>query len=175
VGSQSQQEFARRLVCDQDRVFRYIVSLVARRADAEEIFQQTCLTLWEQWDRFDPTLDFLPWACGIAHNHTRNFRRKMENQQVMLDQSVMEQLSERHEERLCHTGNDRRSALLACLRRLPEEQRAILDAYYSQCETIDQIARRTASTPNAIYKLLGRVRTALRACIHRRIAGETES
>jgi RNA polymerase sigma-70 factor (ECF subfamily) len=39
------QQFAQRMVRNQQRVFAYIVSLVPNRADAEELFQQTCLTL----------------------------------------------------------------------------------------------------------------------------------
>ena len=40
--------------------------------------------LREIWDRYDPKLDFFPWACGVAHNHTRNPLRKQQTQQVAL-------------------------------------------------------------------------------------------
>ena len=86
------------MVRNQQRVFAYIVSLVPNRADAEELFQQTCLTLWEHWERYDMSLDFVPWACGIAHNHVRNFLRKRQNSQTQLDADVLEMLAMRSQQ-----------------------------------------------------------------------------
>ncbi|MFN5198325.1 MAG: sigma-70 family RNA polymerase sigma factor, partial [Planctomyces sp.] len=95
MDSTQHQQFAERVVRNQQRIFRYIVSLVPNRADADELFQQTCLTLWESWERYDMSLDFVPWACGIAHNHVRNFYRKRQNSQVHLDADVVEMLATR--------------------------------------------------------------------------------
>ena len=52
----------------QDRVYGYIVLMLPNRHDAEDVFQQTSLILWQKWDQFDPEQDFLSWACGIARN-----------------------------------------------------------------------------------------------------------
>ena len=103
------QQFAQRMVRNQQRVFAYVVSLVPNRADAEELFQQTCLTLWEHWQRYDMSLDFVPWACGIAHNHVRNFLRKRQNSQIQLAADVLEMLAlrsqqmQQHEKHKCRT------------------------------------------------------------------------
>ncbi|MEX0867255.1 MAG: sigma-70 family RNA polymerase sigma factor [Pirellulales bacterium] len=173
MDTQKHQLFAERLVREQHRVFRYVVSLVPNRADAEEIFQQTCLTLWENWERYDPSLDFFPWACGIAHNHWRNYYRKMENSQLLLDEAVMEQLHLRSVERQQQRPDIRRDALLACLQELPSGQREVVESYYGGSRTIQQIADVRSSTPNAIYKLLRRIRTALHNFISRRIEEES--
>lgn len=165
------QEFARRLVQHQHRVFRYVVSLVPNRADAEEIFQQTCLTLWENWEQYDPSLDFFPWACGIAHNHFRNHSRKLETQQVLLDEAVIEQLRLQSVERL-QQPDVRKDALLECLEELDRDQRTVLEYYYSGTHTVEEIASSRSSTCNTIYKTLRRIRTALSDCIARRLAEE---
>jgi len=168
---QRHQEFARRLVRGQNRIFRYIVSLLPHRTDAEEVFQHTCLTLWENWERYDLDLDFVPWACGIAHNHVRNFRRKAQNHQVMLDNSVIEQLSQRSLERVGHDG-ERQEALRTCLDKLPDDHRSAVEVYYGGTQSVQQMAENRSMTPNAVYKMLRRIRAALRECIERQLAGE---
>src|SRR4051794_4262573 len=65
-----------RFVRSQDRIYAYGVTPLPNRADAEELFKQTCLALWKKWDRFDPARDFVAWACGMAHYEARNFLRK---------------------------------------------------------------------------------------------------
>jgi len=161
--------FAERLVRNQQRVYRYIVSLVPNRADAEELFQQSCLTLWECWERYDPALDFFPWACGIAHNHVRNFHRKRENAQIQLQEDVLELLAQRSRE-LCEREDDRLEALRGCLAKLPQRNRRVIEGYYGG-QSVPQLAEQQAASPNAIYKLLDRVRLALHECVLLRLAG----
>jgi RNA polymerase sigma-70 factor (ECF subfamily) len=169
MDAEQHRQFAERLVRNQQRVFRYIVSLVPNRADAEELFQQTSLTLWECWDRYDPELDFFPWACGIAHNHVRNFQRKRQNAQVQLQADVLEMLAERSQE-LRQREDDRLAALQHCLAELTERNRRIIESYYGG-RTVQQIAEQLPASPNAVYKLLDRIRMALHNCVSLRLAG----
>lgn len=163
------QLFAECVVRSQQRVFRYIVSLVPNRADADELFQQTCLTLWENWERYDVSLDFVPWACGFAHNHVRNFHRKRQHAQVQLESDVIEMLAVQSGELLKHE-DEKLAALRACLSELTEKNRGVIEGYYGGM-TVREIAEQRGSSANAIYKLLDRVREALRDCIALRMAG----
>ena len=70
------EQFAERFVRSQDRIYAYVVTLLPNRTDAEEVFQQTSLVLWKKWQQFDPSRDFVAWACGIAHHEVQNFLRK---------------------------------------------------------------------------------------------------
>ena len=169
MDAKKHRQFADRLVRNQQRVFRYIVSLVPNRADAEELFQQTCLTLWECWERYDPALDFFPWACGIAHNHVRNFHRKRQNSQVQLQADVLEMLAQRSRE-LREREDDRLATLQDCLAQLTERHRCVIEGYYGG-RTVQEIAVQRSASPNAIYKLLDRVRKALHDCVSHRLAG----
>lgn len=162
------RQFAERVVRTQQRVFRYVASLVPNRADAEELFQQTCLTLWENWDRYDPELDFLPWACGIAHNHVRNFQRKRGNSQVQLEADVVDLLAARSAE-LQLSDDDKLAALRQCLAELNDKNRTLIESYYAG-RTVPEIAAARSATPNAIYKLLHRIRESLQTCVGHRLA-----
>jgi RNA polymerase sigma-70 factor (ECF subfamily) len=196
--------FAALFVRNQNRVYRYLLTLVPNRADAEELFQQTILTLWETWERFEPTAtanaatanpatatagdgsssnltgdgvagdladQFVRWACGIAHNHVRNFVRKKQNQQVLVDANVLEQLGAwrlANEDRL----ESRRQALAGCLEKLPAGQRSLVERIYAGVQTVQGAADAAGQTPNAVYKTLNRIRAALYDCITRRLAVE---
>jgi RNA polymerase sigma-70 factor (ECF subfamily) len=169
MDAEQHRQFAERLVRNQQRVFRYVVSLVPNRADAEELFQQTCLTLWECWERYDPALDFFPWACGIAHNNVRNFRRKRQNAQPLLQADVLEILARRSLE-LRQREDDRLAALQDCLAALTGGNRGVIEGYYGG-RTVQEIAEQRSASPNAIYKMLDRIRATLHDCVSMRLAG----
>ena len=161
------QQFASRLVRDQHRVFAYLVSLVASRSDAEELFQQTSLTLWEKWDRYDPNQKFLPWACGIARNHAQNFLRKQQRSRVRLAPDVIDLIGVEGTRRV-HEA-DRLPALRDCLSVLPDRSREVIEAYYGGT-SVAQIAQDTSTSSNSIYKLLQRVRELLHDCVQKKMA-----
>lgn len=157
----------------QSRIYRYIVSLVPNRADADELFQQTSLTLWKIWDRYDPERDFVSWACGIAHNHVRNFLRKRKVQPLVLSDDLVETLGQL---RLVQSADleERQQALTDCLERLPSHQQQLLAQCYGSEQTIKDVAADTQRTPGSLYKALERIRLALYDCIAKSLsAGST--
>jgi RNA polymerase sigma-70 factor (ECF subfamily) len=162
--------FAERFVRNENRIYRYVFSLLPRRSEAEELFQETSLTLWKTWDRYDPKVEFVSWACGIAHNLVRNHLRKRKNQPcLLLDDQVLEQLAER---RLLEDGalEERRRILRSCLDKLPERQRHLVEEVYGGDRSMKAIAGETDQTPNAVYKHLRRIRALLSDCIDRQVA-----
>src|SRR5436190_341697 len=162
--------FAERFVRNENRIYRYIFSLVPRRSEAEELFQETSLTLWKTWDRYDPKVEFVSWACGISRNLIRNHLRKRKNQPcLLLDEQILDQLAER---RLLEDGalEERRRILRTCLEKLPERQRRLVEEVYGGDRSMKDIAGETSQTPNAVYKLLRRIRAALFDCVDRKAA-----
>jgi RNA polymerase sigma-70 factor (ECF subfamily) len=170
---QQHQRFAERMIRDQARLFGFILSLVPNRADAEELFQQTSLTLWENWERYNPELDFFPWACGIARNHVRNFIRKQQRGPVQLDADVIEAIADRALER-CGREVDRVTALRKCVAELSERSRNAIEQYYNG-KAVNRIAEEAGDTANAVYKLLRRSREFLHECVKKRLSVEATS
>jgi RNA polymerase sigma-70 factor (ECF subfamily) len=158
------ERFAELMVRNQNRLYRYVCSLIPNRADAEEVFQEVNLILWKTWERFDLQRDFLPWAFSIARNHIRNFRRKRENHLGLLGPEIMEQLSDtilKHDELLV----EQTKALAGCVEKLSPEQRQLLERCYMAGQGIQHVAASIGSTCNAVYKRLGRIRVSLHQCI----------
>lgn len=163
-----QEQFAAQFIRCQDRVYAYIVTLLPNRADAEEVFQQTSMILWRKWDQFDPSAEFVRWACGIAHFEVLNHIRKAERSTVTLDRDVIDLLAiERLDQQ--DALAQRREALHECMDTLPTHQRDLLEAAYTGSEPIQSVAERFGRTANAAYLALRRIRKALGDCITRRL------
>ena len=176
MDQQKHNQFAALFLRDQNRVFRYILTLVQNHADAEELFQQTGLTLWQRWQDYDVDRDFTRWACGIAHNHVRNFLRSAPTRhnkaRVFLSEDVLEQVADTalsSRELL----DDRRRALTDCLSELPPPQRDLLDRCYAGEKKLNAIALDQGVTDNALYKTLRRLRRALYDCINQKVDSDS--
>ncbi|MBU4460508.1 MAG: RNA polymerase subunit sigma-70, partial [Verrucomicrobia bacterium] len=63
----------------------------------------------------------------------------------------------------------RDAALTQCIGKLPDKSRRLVTMRYEEGLSLDAIARRIASTLDAVNKALSRIRTALRDCIEQRI------
>jgi RNA polymerase sigma-70 factor (ECF subfamily) len=170
MNQELQALFAERFVRNSNRLYRYIFCLVPHRTEAEELFQETSLGLWKTWERYRPEIDFVAWACGTAHNVIRSHLRKRKNQpRLLADEGLLDQLAER---RIFEDQSleEQQLALRSCLERLPEGQRRIVEEVYGGDRSMKEIAERLSQTPNALYKLLRRIRAALFECAERKLA-----
>jgi RNA polymerase sigma-70 factor (ECF subfamily) len=157
-------DFVQRFIGAQARLYGYIVTFVPSRSDADELFQQTSLVLWQKREEFDPERDFLRWACGIAHNLIRNHLKRHRRQGVCLSEELLERLAElRHSARARLDGQ--LEQLGRCLDQLPDEQRELLELCYLGEHSIGDLARQRQLAPAALYKRLDRIRWALVDCI----------
>lgn len=158
-----------RLVPCQSRLYRFIASLVPDRPDAEDLFQKTCLSAWNQRADFDPSRDLFPWLCGIARNHVRHHYRDRRGSPVRLAPDVVEQLADL---RLAEEARDedRQRALDDCLRGLPPKDRRILADYYGDRRPVRSLAAALGRSADAVFKSLQRLRAALFDCVEGKLS-----
>jgi RNA polymerase sigma-70 factor, ECF subfamily len=165
IDEQHDEQFLALLLANQNRIYRFLLTLVPRREDAEDLFQQTCMTLWRSRPKFDPAMgDFTSWACAIAHNHVRNFRRRQATRSALLSEGVVESLlatRAAHQARL----DDWHRALADCLEKLTPHQRSLVERCYGGSATIKEAAQKAGRSPNALYKVLRHIRAVLHDCI----------
>ncbi len=163
------ERFVALLVANQGRVYRFLLTLIPNREDAEDIYQQTCMTLWRSREKYDPAAgEFASWACAIAHNHVRNFRRKEATRRNILNEEVTRSLIET---RAVHSSllDDWHRALTQCMERLTPHQRNIVRDCYGDGNRIKDAASGNGRTPNALYKILRNIRGLLHDCIRRSV------
>lgn len=166
----AQQRFLSLFLRSEREIFRYVAALVPNLADAEDIVQQTALSLWEKFDAYDSSQPFTPWACRFALNKTKQWIERRQRWQALLEDGVAEELAQRREE-LRPEIEIRLRHLEGCLSKLPEEQRAIVEGYYYRRDGIEKLAESTGRTVAATYKTLQRIRQSLQVCIESAVKG----
>ena len=160
----AQQRFLALFLRSEREIFRYVAALVPSVIEAEEIVQQTAITLWEKFDHYDSTRPFTPWACRFALNKTRQWIERRQRWQALLAQGLAEELARRREE-LRPEWERRFAHLEGCVAKLPEAERAVVEGYYHRRSGIDALAAESGRTVEATYKMLQRIRRVLKRCI----------
>jgi RNA polymerase sigma-70 factor (ECF subfamily) len=150
------------------RVHAYILTLVRNSADADDVFQETSLKLWEKFNEFEPGTDFGAWASRIAYFEAKNLLRKRSPIQL-LDDNLLELLSAETIE-LAESMDSRFEALNKCVRQLGEYDRNLLDARYRLRRSVKQVAESLGTGVSSVYRDLRKVHRRLFDCIERRIA-----
>lgn len=158
------------LLTQHDRALGvYVYSMVPSSADADDILQQTKMVMWRHFDQFETGTHFIAWARKVAFHQILAYRREKKREHLPLSEEVLEAISQ-EVEKLSLQGDERREALQACLRKLPQEHRQIILLRYYEDLEVDQIAARIESTSGAVYRALSRVRMTLLQCVESQIS-----
>lgn len=165
------EEFIELLTGAQSSVFGYIMSLCHDHARAQDILQETNVTLWRKAEDFEEGTNFTAWACRTAYFHVLNHRRKASREQLVFDEDVLDYLAERQEER-AGSSQDRIGLLRRCLEKLPEDQRNLVQRRYEPGASVQEIAEEDGKSEGAISQALYRIRAALQQCVEKQLAKE---
>lgn len=164
--SPSHEAFARLLAENHRRLFGFIRTLVPRRADADDLFQETCVVLWKEFPTFRAGSDFTPWALAIAFNRVRTYRHRVRRQRLLFADAVLEKLAE-EEARQAPAQPARSAALEECMAKLHRQDQDLVTRYYESGAPVPELAALLRRPANTVYKALQRVRRALLDCIAR--------
>lgn len=156
----------------EHEVYGFIVSLVPNWADADEIMQDTCLRLWEQFDKFEPGTNFVAWALTIARYLVLAFRERTGRERAHFSLAFVEALAS-ETERAQPVIEGRKRALAQCLESLPRSQRQLLTMVYEGDQPINRVAEALGRPAAATYQLISRVRRALFECVNRKLGARS--
>lgn len=147
----------------------FVHALMPDFARADDIVQETFLTITKKAAAFEPGTNFLGWACTIARFKVMEAGRKARNS-TTLSPDIIESLcacepeSEASDERLRH--------LAECLKKLAPQSRPAVEMRYQQAHKPAEIAVRLGWTAESVYVALSRARALLRECAARKLAQE---
>jgi RNA polymerase sigma-70 factor, ECF subfamily len=168
------REFARLWTAHGQRVYAYILTLLSNRADADEVFQDTAMTLWEKFERFDLTSNFRLWARGVAFNKVRNFRQLRRHNVRVLSNESLELVSQTT--MVQATELDRQHEFLSdCYAELTSADRELIDLRYRPGATMKTVALEVGRSVDAIYKALARIHWMLFECVRNAVNREKRS
>jgi RNA polymerase sigma-70 factor, ECF subfamily len=160
------EEFARLVRLHTNQVLAYIDSLLMNRSDAEDIFQETCLVLWQKFHEFEPGSNFLAWALRVADYRIMNFQTTQSRRVVFtaeLRNALMAEIADRRPE----DDDVTLTALSDCTDRLSQEDQRLLKLCYVEDVPVRQLADAMGRPPKGVQKSLYRIRTWLLECIRR--------
>ena len=157
-------EFVRLLKRHDRRLAAYIFSMVPDWNDAEDLVQDTCVRLWEQFDEYRPDEDFGAWACTIARYLVLAYRKRTQRQKANFSSLVIDaldaQVAADHEE-----AQQRVRVLADCVRKLNDSARDLLRRCYDRQVKIKDIAKQLNRSVNGVYLALSRTRRILHDCV----------
>ncbi|VAX37452.1 hypothetical protein MNBD_PLANCTO02-1239 [hydrothermal vent metagenome] len=164
-------EFVWHYTMHSRRIYTYVYSLVFDRSDADDIYQDVGILLWEKFDQFEKGSNFAAWACKIAWLKVLEYRRKKKRLPAVLDQAVLERLSSKFEGSY-QKADAERDALENCLAKLSEKDSQLIIERYQKEGSPQQLALNRGQAVERVYTSLKRIRRTLLECVTRTLSGE---
>jgi RNA polymerase sigma-70 factor (ECF subfamily) len=170
LSPERQEEFVRLLNGTHALLLRYVMSLVGKRHDAEDVMQRASVVMWKRFSTFESGTDFVAWSTTVAFYEVKNFQRVTGRSRLEFDDELMQTIAA---ERAMHVQrwSPRMEALEGCVEKLAPAQRALVDVIYTQGVEVGVVARQQGRAPQTIYNQLNSIRRALAECVQRQMAG----
>ena len=174
MAQEASEQFARLWTESQPIVAAFVLSAIPDFHQAEDVLQQVAVVLVREFDRFDTSRPFLPWALGIARNLALKSRREVARRsKYLVNEAVLDQI-----QIAFHEGEDSliaiRKSLRHCLAKQPRKIMELLQWRYAHDMKPSEAAVRMGITSNTVRAMLHRAREALRKCIQRNSKGAVE-
>lgn len=163
-------QFAELFGSHQHRLYGYILGIVRNSSDAQDILQQTAMTLWKKFDDFDLDSDYFRWAVTVARYETLNFLKYRRRSRVHFDQGLMEQLASEFASLSSEVTEARREALKTCLARLSKDEGKLIESRYTHGLGSRQISHLLDRSQASVCNSLRRIREKLLICVKRTTA-----
>jgi RNA polymerase sigma-70 factor, ECF subfamily len=163
------RQFADRLLAAQTRLYSYILTLLPFPDQANDVLQETNLTLWRESDKFSLGTNFEAWACRVAYFQILTHRRKSHREPIVFGDAFLEGLAE--QTMPAEGGIEEESLLLRqCLEMLAARERKLIHKRYDAGESVKAIAAELDQPPNMVAVALFRIRQALMKCVREKLS-----
>jgi RNA polymerase sigma-70 factor, ECF subfamily len=164
-------EFLALLARHESALAACVHALIPVWQDAEDVLQETRVTLWRKFADFQRGSDFIAWGRTVARYVARTHLRRNGTARRVLRDDVAENLLEMMSRP--QLEDDRRQRALAdCTEKLSGTERDLLRRFYAEGTKISQIAADVGRSLHGTYMALSRIRRALMDCVELRLRQE---
>lgn len=164
-------DFADLVTGHQQRLYRYILSLLGEADAAWDVLQETNRVLLEKRRDFEIGTSFANWALTIAQYQTMAWLRDRRRDRLVATPQVVELLAD-DARKMDGDGESRQRALRDCLKSLPEDHRDLLHCRYALSQKLAEMSQQTGRSVNALKQLFYRLRETLSTCIRQKLQAE---
>ena len=173
--SSDQEKFISSLAKHGGMLRGYIRNGVRTPQDVDELMQRVSLIAWKKIDQLDDWDNFPKWAATIARYEMLSFRREKARDRLQFNDDVWDKLVSESVVEDLQFRERRIRYLEECLKELPEYKRALLEKAYNGEKSMKDLAKESNRSPEAIYKMMSRLRFTLLLCIERKLEGGSET
>lgn len=156
---------------DKNRLYSFIYAFVSNHSIADDIFQETSLTLWQEFEKFESGSNFSKWANVIAFNRVRHHRQAQKKYVLGLSEDFAEEFSNNIAimESQAVSQEKKWRHLEHCHALLSEPLKEIYQNFYVDNLTANNIAQSTNRSIHAIRKSVYKLRTKLFDCVDKKV------
>ena len=121
------------------RIYRFIFRMVGNEATAEDLTNEVFLEIWRHANRFEGRSAPSTWMLSIARNRTISFLRK--RSEAQLDDDYATTIADDADTpEIVASKGDKGAQIRACMDRLSDEHREIVDLVYYHEKSVSEVA-----------------------------------
>jgi RNA polymerase sigma-70 factor (ECF subfamily) len=158
-------EFLRLFLKHEPGIYGFVRSVVPNQSDAEDVFQEVAVVLWEKFDQYQPSTRFDSWALKIAHNQVLYYRQKSKRNKLSFDDALISQLAD--DQVQWADSNERREALQGCIEKLDSADRDLIARRFSGETSNRSVAAELQWSESSVSRALSRIYLTLMRCVGR--------
>lgn len=161
---------------DRNRLYSYIYAHVLNHAAADDIFQETSISLWQQFEKFEPGTSFSKWANAVAFYKVLSHSKKRKKYQLGLSDDFLKEFSENIAvmESNARAKEQKWQHLAQCRTALSDPLKMVYDNFYVNNLTAQDIATTSGKSIFAIRKAVRTLRKKLIDCVDKKVKGSAE-
>lgn len=171
------QRAAAEFIHDRHRLGAFVSGLLRDAHAAEDVIQEVWVRLAAEIEKGTAIENQPAWCRGVARNLILKHWRTQQTAKVVADSEVMEAFLAQVEQAFAESDPDeadewqrRQQALDDCVAALPEKSRRMLSMRYEARKSVEEVAKATGQTFDAVTKALYRLRQALTDCVERKLS-----
>ncbi|CAN5886591.1 sigma-70 family RNA polymerase sigma factor [soil metagenome] len=140
----------------------FVRALQPLLTDADDVLQETFLTVSRKASSFEPGTNFIAWACSIARLKVLENHRQRRRANVLSEATIIALAEDAPSENLTQMRED---ALGLCLEKIAPKARELLWRRYTSRQSSEEIAEGSRMTSTAVRVALSKARAFLRDCV----------
>ena len=151
----------------ENSIRAFVRALQPSLSDADDVMQETFLTVSRKASTFEPGTNFVAWACAVARLKVLENLSQRKRATVLGEAAVSALAEDAPSPQFLSETQD---ALEACLAKLTPKIRDLLWRRYSRRQSSDEMAEAAGMTSTAVRVALSKARVALRDCINSQLS-----
>ncbi len=171
------QRAAAEFIHDRHRLGAFVGGLLRDAHAAEDVIQEVWVRLAAEVEKGTVIENQPAWCRGVARNLILKHWRTQQTAKVVADSEVMEAFLAQVETAFSEADENaddewqrRQQALDDCVAALPEKSRRMLSLRYEARKSVEEVARTTGQSFDAVTKSLYRLRQVLTDCVERKLS-----